>query len=100
MKRQFGLVFLGGLLLASAINVQAIEQTICFSQEFVGSQSKLFPNGVPIATLGDDVNLYGGKCQGAKLADMNRKGWQLTFVITGLKGSFGMVFDRVRKGGR
>ncbi len=72
----------------------AAEQTICFSQEYTGSSSQVFPNGIPVAKLGDNVSLHGGKCDGRKLADMNKEGWRLVTVVTGLQSSFGMVFER------
>lgn len=95
MIQKFASLLVGSLLLASTINVQAVEQTICFSYKDIG-----LGGAGGVAMLGDDVILYGGKCRGVKLAKMNKKGWKLTFVVTGLSGSFGMVFDKVRKGRR
>jgi hypothetical protein len=95
MMRKFSRVLVGGLLLASAVNVQAIEQTICFSYKDTGQRVGNYV--VKVGMLGDDVTLHSGKCRGVKLADMNKRGWKLVFVVTGLESSFGMVFERVSK---
>lgn len=87
--RKTNLIF-SVLLLASTANVQAVEQTICFAKS---SCSNKYAYGL----LGDNVQLCGGKCQGVKLATMNRRGWRLIQVISGLDSSFGMVFERVGK---
>lgn len=83
-------------IIVSAMPAFAVEQTICYSQEDSGSK---YSAGRPIylAVLGDDAVLNGGKCNGVKLADMNKKGWRLVQVVTGLNNSFGMVFE---KGGK
>ena len=80
---------------ASATNsVKKIEQTICFSKEFSPNKSSYFPNGVPLATLGDDVKLYGGKCNEKTLPELNKEGWRLIQVVAGLQSSFGMVLEK------
>lgn len=94
MKNKY-LAGLAIVLLFSATSVAfAVEQTICFSQRYIGKPSKYFPKGVPQATLGDKVTLNGGQCDGATLVDMNEKGWRLVFVVTGLENSFGMVLEK------
>lgn len=88
-------VLLAGMILAS-VSSYGVEQTICFSQK--ASSVEYSPgNPVYLATLGDDATLNGGKCEGAKLSDMNKKGWRLIQVVTGLQSSFGMVFEKVGK---
>ena len=84
-------------IIVGAMPAFAVEQTICFSKQYSGSPSQYFPKGVPMAVLGDDVVLYGGKCEGKKLGDMNKAGYKLVQVVTGLESSFGMVFE---KGGK
>jgi hypothetical protein len=80
----------------SAMPTFAIEQTICFSQKDSGVEYSV-GKPVYVAVLGDDAVLNGGKCNGVKLADMNKKGWRLVQVVSGLNNSFGMVFE---KGGK
>jgi hypothetical protein len=79
------------ILLATTSSVFAVEQTICFSQKAIRD------TGVFLATLGDDATLYGGKCEGVTLPEMNKKGWKLVQVVTGLQSSFGMVFEKIGK---
>ncbi|MEA3383800.1 MAG: hypothetical protein U9Q20_03865 [Campylobacterota bacterium] len=38
--------------------------------------------------------MCGGKCQGKTLAKMNKDGWKLVQVISGLNSSFGMLFTK------
>ncbi len=87
MKKRLvlGLVFLG--LLSSSAYAKKGEQTICFSKS---SCSDKYAYG----SLGDNVNLCGGKCQGKKLPEMNKAGWKLIQVVGGLNSSFGMVFTK------
>ncbi|MFT5835505.1 MAG: hypothetical protein ACI9RG_000398 [Sulfurimonas sp.] len=47
-----------------------------------------------MASLGDKVTLNGGKCQGKTLLEMNKKGWKVIQVVTGLNRSFGMVMEK------
>lgn len=84
------------ILLATTTSLFGIEQTICFSQKDSGAE---YSPGRPVllASLGDDTTLNGGKCEGGKLSDMNKKGWRLVQVVTGLNNSFGMVFEKVGK---
>ena len=83
MKRlSLGIVTIG--LLSSAVHAKKIEQTICFSREPLGDRFWQ-------ASLGDGVKLYGGKCQKKTLPEMNKKGWKVIQVVTGLNNSFGMV---------
>ncbi len=86
-KLVFGLVVAG--LLSTVSYAKKLEQTICFSKSECGT---------PIAygTLGDNVKLCGGKCQGKTIAQMNKNGWKLIQVVNGLQGSFGMVFIKER----
>ena len=77
-----------GIFLLATTNAMAIQQTICFSKSKIGD-SKYWQG-----SIGDGVNLYGGQCNGKKLAQMNRIGWRLVFVITGLDSSFGMVLEK------
>jgi len=63
-----------------------IKQTLCFSQK---KYSTFF-----LASLGNDVSLNGGECKGINLSEMNKKGWRLVQVITGLDSSFGMLFEK------
>lgn len=72
-------------LMTATTSAFAIEQTICFSQD---SERRS-------ASLGDTATLFGGKCQGVKLEDMNAKGWRLVQVVPDLFNSFGMVFEKV-----
>ncbi len=62
-----------------------VEQTICFARE-----------GKYVAKIGDNVSLHAGECLGRTLPQMNKDGWMLTEVVTGLQTSFGMVFTRRR----
>jgi hypothetical protein len=82
-----GIVTIG--LLSSAVHAKKIEQTICFSREPLGDRFWQ-------ASLGDGVKLYGGKCQKKTLPEMNKKGWKVIQVVTGLNNSFGMVMTRER----
>ncbi len=68
-----------------------VEQTICFSQDenTLSSGTKYHS-----ATLGDNVTLNGGKCQGKTLPQMNKKDWKVIQVVTGLNRAFGMVMER------
>ena len=85
-----GLAVLG--LLVSSAHAKKIEQTICFSQKDSGS--KIGGNTYYLASLGDKVTLNGGKCQGKTLLQMNKKGWKVIQVVTGLNQSFGMVMEK------
>lgn len=78
------------ILLATTSSLFGIEQTICFSQKATSS-------GYLLASLGDEATLNGGKCEGTKLSDMNKKGWKLIQVVTNLDSSFGMVFEKIGK---
>ena len=69
------------------------EQTICFAQKNVAEQNE---EPLYIASLGDEVTLNWGKCKGATLLEMNKKGWELIQVVTGLQSSFGMVFKKTK----
>ena len=61
MKKIMLFGFVGLMILAG--QAVAIEQTICFSQRFIGvGMVEAFPNGVPQAALGDSVSLNGGRC--------------------------------------
>ena len=90
MKLKFGLILFSSLLFASAINVQAIEQTICSSKSSCSSR-------IAWASLGNHVELCGGKCNGKTLPEMNKAGWKLIQVITNLESSFGMLFERTTR---
>ncbi len=83
MKKQ---IFTAILALGISITVQAkeVEQTICFSYD--GKPS------LRMATLGDGILLSGGRCQGKNLYQMNKEGWKLIQVVSGLDRAFGMVF--------
>ena len=81
-------------MMSGIVHAKGVEQTICFSKKFSENKSTYFPNGVPLATLGDDVKLYGGKCQQRTLPEMNKAGWKLIQVVTGLNNSFGMVLEK------
>ena len=76
-------------VLVLALNLEAKKntQTICFSKSSCSKQ-------YPIATLGDKVQLCGGKCQGRSLLQMNEKGWKVVQVIPGLSGAFGMLLEK------
>ena len=87
-----GIVVLG--LLSTTVYSKKIEQTICFSIKYSGKRTQYFPKGVPIAELGDSIKLYGGKCRGRSLPEMNKNGWKLIQVVTGLNSSFGMVLTK------
>ena len=88
MKRFiFGLVVLG--LMSNSLYAKKIEQTICWSQN---DCAKHYPYSV--ATIGDNVKLCSGKCNGKTIAQMNKKGWKLIQVIGGLQGAFGIVMTR------
>lgn len=88
--------FLIGLLLAS-VSSYGVEQTICYSQYDTGRTYGSGGGKIYLASLGDDVTLNGGKCAGATLPEMNKKGWKLIQVVTGLDSSFGMVLEKVGK---
>lgn len=79
-----------------SVQAKDVEQTICFSKVYSGNPSKYFPNGVPVAQLGDDIKLLGGICQARTLPQMNKNGWRLMQVVTGLQGAFGMVLSKVK----
>jgi hypothetical protein len=66
----------------------SVEQTICFSQAYAPSSSFNY------ASLGEDISLNNGSCQGKTLLQMNQEGWRLIQVVTGLNNAFGMVFER------
>lgn len=85
-----------GLLLVS-VSSYAVEQTICFSQEDTGRTYGTGGGKIYLASLGDDATLNGGKCGGSTLPEMNKKGWRLIQVVTGLNSSFGMVLEKVGK---
>ena len=79
-------------LLTSSVYAKKIEQTICFAQEDTGQ--KIGGRAFYMASLGDNVTLNGGKCQGKTLIQMNKKGWKVIQVVTGLNRSFGMVMEK------
>jgi len=76
-----------GLLMITSIQAKEVVQTICFSQ---ASCTKKYTVG----TLGDGVQICGGKCHGRTLLEMNKAGWTLTQVIPDLNMAFGMVFTK------
>lgn len=84
-------IFITAVLLSS-ISVFAVEQTVCFSQ--ADSGFKIENKTHYMASLGDNVTLNGGQCKGATLPEMNKKGWELIQVVSGLNSSFGMVFKK------
>ena len=84
-KLVLGLITIG--LLSSAGYAKKIEQTICFSKEPLGDRFWQ-------ASLGDGVKLYGGKCQKKTLPEMNKQGWKVIQVVTGLNSAFGMVMTK------
>jgi len=89
-KLILGIIVIG--LLSSVVSAKTVQQTICFSQEDTGQtigNRKFY-----IASLGDKVTLNGGKCKGKSLLQMNKKGWKLIQVVTGLNQSFGMVLEK------
>ena len=86
-KILFSSVLIGGFLVGN-VYAKKIEQTICFSS------SKC--TGIGYGVLGDNVKLCGGKCHGRTLSEMNKAGWKLTQVVSGLSQSFGMVFTKER----
>jgi len=47
-----------------------------------------------MASLGDKVTLNSEKCKGKSLLQMNKEGWKLIQVVTGLNQSFGMVLEK------
>lgn len=79
-------------ILTLAANAAAVEQSICFSQEMTNSGKYRFG----IAKLGDDITLNGGFCQGKTLPQMNKEGWKVIQVVTGLNQSFGMVMEKAK----
>lgn len=80
-----GTVVLG--LLSTTVYAKNIKQTICFSKS---SCTEKYAYG----SLGEDTNLCGGQCQGKTLPEMNKEGWKLIQVVSGLNQSFGMVFTK------
>ena len=89
-KLLLSLVSIG--LLSNIAYAKKVEQTICQSQN---DCAKHYPYSV--ATIGDKIKLYSGKCNGKTIAQMNKKGWKLTEVIGELQGAFGMVMTREDK---
>ena len=85
----FGMVTVG--LLSTTIYAKKIEQTICFSKK---PTMVMFNKQQYAASLGNNVKLYGEKCKKNTLSQMNKKGWKLIQVVTGLEGSFGMIFSK------
>jgi len=87
-------VIVSGLVLFGLLGCESnVEQTICFSQEKIQHQDysdKYYHE----ATLGDDITLNGGSCQGKTLLQMNQEGWRLIQVVTGLNKSFGMILEK------
>jgi len=79
-------------LLTSSAYAKKVEQTICFSQKDSGEI--IGGNPYYLASLGDKVSLNGGKCQGKTLLQMNKKGWKVIQVVTGLNQSFGMILEK------
>ena len=78
-------------LLSTTIYAKNIEQTICFSKTKINEYNgHIFYSGA----LGDGVLLYGGKCKGRTLSQMNKKGWRLIQVVNGLNSAFGMVLEK------
>ena len=68
--------------------IKPVEQTICFSKNDCNA------GFYAVGSLGEQVNLCGGKCQGKTLIQMNQSGWELIQVVSGLSNSFGMVLIR------
>jgi len=89
-KLILGVITIG--LLSSTVYAKKIEQTICFSQEDTGQT--IGGKAFYMASLGDQVTLNGGKCKGKTLIKMNKNGWKLVQVVTGLNRSFGMVLEK------
>ena len=75
-------------------DTQPLVQTICFSQYDTGR--KIGGKEFYLGQLGDDVKLNGGQCKGATLPEMNKKGWELVQVVSGLENSFSAVFKKVK----
>ncbi len=75
------------VIISTSLYAKKVEQTICFSKS---SCSDKYAYG----SLGDKLQLCGGKCQGRTLSQMNQKGWKLKQVVSGLNSSFGMVFEK------
>jgi len=84
-KLVIGFIAIG--LLSNILFAKKIEQTICFSKS---SCTEKYAYG----SLGENVNLCGGACQGKTLKEMNKKGWKLIQVVNGLNSSFGMVLEK------
>lgn len=93
MLKTSKLVFisLGLSLSLSSAFAHRIEQTICFSQHLQVDAPTL---KYEMAELGDNITLNGGKCHGATLTQMNRKGWRLIQVVSGVSHAFGMVLEK------
>jgi len=101
MKKMFiSVTIIAGVVIGSLFfveNVTAkrtsnIKQTICFSQNL--SDVKFGSRHIGVATLGDNVTLNGGECNGRTLPQMNQAGWRLIQVVTGLQEAFGMVLEK------
>lgn len=75
-----------GLILTVSSQAKEVEQTICFSSKGEGYAR--------LATLGDYIPLSGGQCQGRILSEMNKDGWKLIQVVTGLNSAFGMLLTK------
>jgi len=52
------------------------------------------PAIVTSASLGDQITLCGGACQGRNLIEMTNDGWELTQIIGGLEGGFVVAFKK------
>lgn len=81
------ILLLGALSFAGIASAEEYVQTICFSKS---SCTDKYAYG----TLGEDVGLCGGQCQGKKMPQMNAEGWRLIQVVGGLDSAFGMVFEK------
>ncbi len=95
MNKQRNLIRFVGTVMAGMIitaNAQAgVQNTICFSKtELTRMGNRILWQG----SLGDDIPLHGGKCNGKKLAQMNKEGWSLIQVVGGIESAFGMVFQK------
>ena len=66
--------------------INQYQQTICFSQKKYGEFN--------LASLGDTATLNSGECKGRTLIEMNKDGWRLIQVVTGVNDAFGMVLEK------
>jgi len=71
-----------GLVLVSSLSFgKGVEQTICFTK---------------LGILSVTEKLEGYQCNGKTLIEMNKSGWRLVQIISGLSYSFGMLFEKVK----